>query len=78
MLYRYAKYRGLDVSVGEDTNILSYEDYSEISDYAVSAMQYAAGSGLMVGKTQSTLNPKDTATRAEAATVFVRFSDMLK
>lgn len=78
MLYRYAKYRGLDVSVGEDTNILSYEDYSEISDYAVSAMQYAVGSGLMVGKTQSTLNPKDTATRAEAATVFVRFSDMLK
>ena len=39
ILYRYASYKGYDVSVGEDTNILSYDDAFEISEYAVSAMQ---------------------------------------
>lgn len=78
ILYRYAQYKGMDVSVGENTNILSYDDFADISEYAVSALQYAVGSGLMVGKTQSTLNPQDTATRAEAATVFVRFADMAR
>lgn len=78
ILYRYAQYKSMDVSVGENTNILSYDDYNDISEYAVSAMQYTAGSGLMVGKSQTTLNPQDNATRAEAATVFVRFADTLK
>ncbi len=78
ILYRYAQYKKLDVTVGDSTNILSYKDFDEISEYAISAMQYTAGSGLIVGKTDSTLNPQDTATRAEAATVFVRFADMLK
>ena len=40
ILYRYAKYKGVDVSVGEDTNILSYADAAEISDYAFPAMQW--------------------------------------
>ena len=38
-MYRYASYKGYDVSVGEDTNILSYDDAFEISEYAISAMQ---------------------------------------
>ena len=49
------------------TNILS-----EYSEYAIPSMQWAAGSGLMVGKTDTTLNPKDNATRAEAAAVFTK------
>lgn len=77
ILYRYAAYKGMDVSVAEDTNILSYTDFDEISEYAVSAMQYTAGCGLITGKTESTLNPVDNATRAEAATVFVRFAQMI-
>ena len=40
------------------TNILSYDDYNDISEYAIPSMQWAAGSGLMVGKTDTTLNPK--------------------
>lgn len=78
ILYRYAQYKQMDTTVGEDTNILSYADYAQISEYAVSAMQYTAGAGLIVGKTDTTLNPKDTATRAEAATVFVRFAELAK
>lgn len=73
ILYRYAKAVGYDVSVGEDTNILSYDDFEEISEYAIEAVQYAVGSGLMNGKTEKTLNPKDFATRAEIATILNRF-----
>lgn len=73
IIYRYANYMGYDVSVGEDTNILSFEDAGDISDFAVEAMQYAVGAGLINGKTESTLNPQDNATRAEIAAILHRF-----
>lgn len=74
IMFRYAtNYKGYDVSVGEDTNILSYDDFSSVSEYAIEALQYTVGSGLITGKTESTLNPKDEATRAEAATIITRF-----
>ncbi len=73
VMYRYAKYKGYDVSVGENTNILSYDDYADISEYAIASMQYAVGSGLIKGKSESTLNPKDNATRAETAAILRRF-----
>lgn len=73
IFYRYAQAKGYDVSVGENTNILSYVDYDEISEYAIPAMSYAVGSGLINGKTESTLNPRDNATRAEAAAIIQRF-----
>ena len=73
ILYRYARYKGYDVSVGEDTNILSYEDALTVSDWAVSAMQWACGSGVINGTSESTLSPKDTATRAQIAAMIMRF-----
>lgn len=78
ILYRYAKYKNLDTSAGDNTNILSYDDFGDISEYAVTAMQYTAGTGLITGKSDSTLNPLDNTTRAEAAAVFVRFADIMK
>ena len=36
-------------------------------------MKYAVGSGLINGKTETTLNPQDNATRAEIATILKRF-----
>ncbi|MDY3929774.1 MAG: S-layer homology domain-containing protein, partial [Clostridia bacterium] len=78
IMYRYAQYKGYDISVGENTNILSYTDYKEISEYAVSAMQYVVGSGLMKGKTESTINPLDNATRAEVAAILQRFIESNK
>ncbi|MCI5969681.1 MAG: S-layer homology domain-containing protein, partial [Oscillospiraceae bacterium] len=73
IMFRFAKYKGYDVSVGESTNILSYTDAESISEYAISAMQYAVESGLIKGKTESTINPKDFATRAEIAAILQRF-----
>ena len=78
IMYRYAKYKGFDVSVGENTNILSYDDALNVSEYAMAAVQYAVGSGLINGKTPTTLNPSDNATRAETAAILKRFFEANK
>lgn len=76
MLHRYARYMGYDVSVGEDTNILSYADAFTVSEYAVSALQWACGAGIISGTGDgSTLTPQGEATRAQAATVLMRFCE---
>ena len=72
ILYRYAKYKGVDVSVGEDTNILSYADAAEISDYAFPAMQWACGAGVMQGSNGNLL-PRGRATRAQIAAMLHRY-----
>ena len=73
ILHRYAQWKGIDVSVGEDTNILSYRDFDMISEYAIASLQWAAGTGLLKGRTETTLNPRDNATRAEIAAILHRF-----
>ena len=75
ILYRYAQYKGIDVSVGEGTNILSYDDAFSISEYAIPAMQWAAGAGLISGTTATTLDPQGSATRAQAAAILHRFCE---
>jgi len=73
MLYNYAQYKGDDVSVGEDTNILSYNDALKISDYAYPALQWACGTDIINGDDQNKLNPQSSATRAEVAAILERF-----
>ena len=73
ILWRYAKYKGYDVSVGEDTNILSYEDAFSISEYAIPAMQWACGAGIISGNDDGTLNPTGYAQRAHAAQMLMKF-----
>lgn len=76
MLYRYAQYKGYDVSEGENTNILSYSDVSSVSEYAMEAMQWACGAGIIGGK-DGLLDPAGNATRAEVATMLMRFVALL-
>ena len=76
ILYRYAQHKGYDVIAGEDTNILSSDDAFAVSEYAIPAMQWACGSGLMTGAQRDggmALAPRDTATRAQTATLLTRF-----
>ena len=76
MLWRYAQTEGYDVSIGEDTNILSYTDVANLSEYAIPAMQWAVGAGIINGTGDgSTLTPQGQATRAQAATVLMRFCE---
>ena len=72
ILWRYAQYEKRDVSVGEETNILSYADAQDVSSYAVVPMQWACGEGLIQGSS-GMLTPKSTSTRAQVATVLVRY-----
>ena len=74
ILYRYAQAKGYDTSVGEDTNILSYTDALEISEYAIPAMQWACGAGIMEGNA-GYLTPQGDATRAQVATMLMRFCE---
>ena len=76
ILYRYAQFMGYDVSVGEDTNILSYEDVAQVSEVFIPAMQWACGSGMVTGKQNGgglILDPKGSTTRAQMATMMMRF-----
>ena len=78
IMFRYAKYKGYDVSVGENTNILSYDDAFDMADWAIPAMQWACGSGLIQGIADGNhmnLAPQGNATRAQAAAILQRFCE---
>lgn len=74
LLYRYAVLYGYDVSVGENTNILSFTDVGQLSEYAIPAMQWAVGAGIINGTGDgSTLTPQGDSTRAQLAVMLYRF-----
>ena len=77
MLWRYASGKGYDVSIGEDTNILSYADFADLSEYAIPAMQWACGAGVITGVTDATLVPQGEATRAQCAAMLMRFVEAI-
>ena len=73
ILYRYARYKGLDVTVTDETILNRFEDAAEVSSWALTAMQWAVQKGLISGMTETTLSPKTSATRAQVATMLMRF-----
>ena len=68
--------KGIDVSVGEDTSILSYDDFTEISQYAIPSIQWAVGAGL-IGSENNKLEPQSNVARAEAATILMRYIESI-
>lgn len=70
MLYRYAEFKGYDVSARADFN--SFSDAGRVSAYARDAISWAVANSLIVGD-NGALRPADNATRAEIAAVFNRF-----
>ena len=72
MLYRYAALKGRDLTAGENTNILSYTDAFDISDYAYPALQWATGEAILTGS-NGALNPQGIATRAQLAAILHRY-----
>ncbi len=71
IMFRYSAYKGMAAVTLEEN--LHFDDADDISEYAISAMNWAVGTGLMKGRTTSTINPRDNATRAEAATILMRY-----
>ncbi len=78
ILWRYCQYKGIDVSVGEDTNILSYTDVFDVHSWAMDAMQWACGAGVINGIADGNgmkLDPSGSAARAQVATMLWRFCE---
>ena len=78
ILWRYAKSENIDVSIGENTNILSYEDVFTVSDYAIPAFQWTCGSGIMSGNTISTLAPGEQVNRIFFASVLHKYAQYME
>lgn len=70
MLWRYAGEKNGSAS------LIRYTDADKISSYAVEAMRWAIGNGIIEGMTSTTLEPQGTATRAQCAAIFMRFDQM--
>ncbi len=73
IIYRYAIYKGLDTEEYSGTDLSVYNDFENISDYAIDAMKYACATGIISGRDNSLLAPDGYATRAEVATILMRF-----
>ena len=72
MMYRYAKSQGYSLDGAADFS--QYQDASSVSDFAQEAMAWAVGNGIITGKYNETqLDPQGNATRAECATIMMRF-----
>ena len=72
ILYRYTLYRGQGVSAGETTSLTGYGDAQAVSSYALPAMRWACGTGILQGA-NGKLNPSGLATRAQLAAMLHRY-----
>ena len=73
ILYRYAQFKGYDVSAKADLS--TYIDAADVSAYATDAMAWASQTGLITGTSATTLSPAGQATRAQVATILMRFCE---
>ena len=71
VLYRYAESMGYDVSAQADLS--GFPDAGDIQDYATEALSWAVAEGLLQGFEDDSLQPGGTATRAQIATILMRF-----
>ena len=73
ILYRYAEYKEYDVTAKGD--LTTFADGSTVSTWAADGMTWAVGAELITGKDGGKLDPTGTATRAEVATILMRFCE---
>lgn len=73
ILYRYARYKGYDVSASADLS--GFTDIGTLSPYAAPAMRWANANGLVTGTTPTTLEPGGSAVRAQVASILMRFCE---
>ena len=72
ILYRYTLYRGQDVSAAGTTSLTGYGDAQTVSNYALPAMRWACGTGILQGA-NGKLSPNGLATRAQLAATLHRY-----
>ena len=77
ILWRYAKYQGTDLSTTGKVNLGIYLDEEHISSWAHDGMQWAVNAGLITGVGNDKLSPETDASRAQVATILMRYSNMI-
>ena len=75
MLLRYSDYKGYDTTQKND--LADYTDADQISTWALAALQWANGEGLITGRTADQLVPQGDTTRAETATILMRYLETI-
>ena len=70
ILYKYAKYKGKDVSKANDLS--GFTDSNKVASYALKQVKWAVGAGVITGS-NGKLNPKGNATRAEVAAMMEKY-----
>ena len=78
ILWRYAKFIGMDVSLDGGVNYLSFNDVDDIHSYALEPMAWNSCHGIMNGKPGELLDPLGLATRAEVAAMLHRFAEYIE
>lgn len=73
ILYRYAQLKGYDLS--KRIELDSFTDGGKTAGYAKTAMEWAVANNLISGKENNILDPNGNATRAEVATILMRFTE---
>lgn len=75
MLYNYAKYKGYDLSAEGDLS--TFPDANSIADWAEAAMRWANGNELINGHDDGTIDAAGIGTRAQAASILMKFDQNL-
>ena len=71
--YRFADFENPDpIEITGD--LTGFTDAGQVASYATDAMKWAIGEGLISGTSETTLSPKATATRAQVATILMRYT----
>lgn len=73
ILYRYAQYKGYDTTTKADLS--KYTDAAQVGSWAADAIRWANAEGLVSGTSSTTLSPRGSATRSQAATILMRFCE---
>ncbi|MBQ2679359.1 MAG: S8 family serine peptidase [Firmicutes bacterium] len=73
IIWRYAGYKGFDFTHSYDVNLLDYNDLASASEWALPAIKWAISEGLMSGVENADINPGRGASRAQAASVIMRY-----
>ena len=76
ILYRYAQYKGYDVS--DKADLGKFTDSGKIGAWAADAMAWANANALVNGVSATILNPQGEATRAQVAAILHRFCENVK
>ena len=79
ILQRYAKYK--NISVKESEELTGFKDYEQVSPWALEGLKWVVSKGIITGDMQTnppSIKPQGNATRAEAATMIMRFCENVK